>query len=215
MILPTGAPFESSMRMSGMPSMLYCWANLGCSSISISTRTKSLAAAANSAVGKTSFLYSWQGPHHVALKSTMMSLPVFLASALAASRSLVQVAVETGSAGGGAPQEVARIAAPVNAINAKVRRSLICSYLTVSGRESSHERAFAAGGFYRPSASRAKDPRLQSGWQGQQGSNPRPTVLETVALPTELYPCAGGKDDTRRPQGPLAFMRRMAPLPAA
>lgn len=25
-------------------------------------------------------------------------------------------------------------------------------------------------------------------WQGQQGSNPRPTVLETVALPTELYP---------------------------
>ena len=27
-------------------------------------------------------------------------------------------------------------------------------------------------------------------WQGQQGSNPRPTVLETVALPTELYPCA-------------------------
>src|SRR6056297_387447 len=27
------------------------------------------------------------------------------------------------------------------------------------------------------------------GWQGQQGSNPRPTVLETVALPAELYPC--------------------------
>lgn len=26
-------------------------------------------------------------------------------------------------------------------------------------------------------------------WQGHQGSNPRPTVLETVALPTELYPC--------------------------
>ena len=25
-------------------------------------------------------------------------------------------------------------------------------------------------------------------WQGQQGSNPRPTVLETVALPAELYP---------------------------
>ena len=25
-------------------------------------------------------------------------------------------------------------------------------------------------------------------WQGQQGSNPRPTVLETAALPTELYP---------------------------
>ena len=25
-------------------------------------------------------------------------------------------------------------------------------------------------------------------WQGQQDSNLRPTVLETVALPTELYP---------------------------
>lgn len=28
-------------------------------------------------------------------------------------------------------------------------------------------------------------------WQGQRDSNPRPTVLETVALPTELYPCGG------------------------
>ena len=27
-------------------------------------------------------------------------------------------------------------------------------------------------------------------WQGQQGLNPRPTVLETVALPAELYPYA-------------------------
>ena len=26
-------------------------------------------------------------------------------------------------------------------------------------------------------------------WQGQKGSNPRPTVLETAALPAELYPC--------------------------
>ena len=25
-------------------------------------------------------------------------------------------------------------------------------------------------------------------WQGQKDLNPRPTVLETVALPTELYP---------------------------
>ena len=29
-------------------------------------------------------------------------------------------------------------------------------------------------------------------WQGHQGSNPRPTVLETVALPAELYPCGAG-----------------------
>ena len=25
-------------------------------------------------------------------------------------------------------------------------------------------------------------------WQGHQGSNPGPAVLETAALPTELYP---------------------------
>ena len=25
-------------------------------------------------------------------------------------------------------------------------------------------------------------------WQGKKASNPRPTVLETVALPTELFP---------------------------
>ena len=27
-------------------------------------------------------------------------------------------------------------------------------------------------------------------WQGKKVSNPRPTVLETVALPTELFPYA-------------------------
>lgn len=32
---------------------------------------------------------------------------------------------------------------------------------------------------------------LTEEWQGQKDSNPRPTVLETVALPTELYPCIG------------------------
>ena len=26
-------------------------------------------------------------------------------------------------------------------------------------------------------------------WQGLKGSNPRPTVLETAALPAELSPC--------------------------
>lgn len=47
-------------------------------------------------------------------------------------------------------------------------------------------------------------------WQGQQGLNPRPAVLETAALPTELYPyrrhCyfidAGGI------QAPFSFPRR-------
>ena len=26
-------------------------------------------------------------------------------------------------------------------------------------------------------------------WQGKKASNPRPTVLETAALPAELFPC--------------------------
>ena len=29
-------------------------------------------------------------------------------------------------------------------------------------------------------------------WQGQKGSNPRHAVLETAALPAELYPCMVG-----------------------
>jgi hypothetical protein len=29
---------------------------------------------------------------------------------------------------------------------------------------------------------------VNAGWQGQQDLNPRPSVLETDALPTELYP---------------------------
>ena len=42
--------------------------------------------------------------------------------------------------------------------------------------------------------SRAEAEKLGQGeeWQGRQGSNPRPTVLETAALPTELHPCLGG-----------------------
>ena len=35
-----------------------------------------------------------------------------------------------------------------------------------------------------------RDPRaaVRFWWQGQKESNPQPTVLETVALPIELYP---------------------------
>ena len=34
---------------------------------------------------------------------------------------------------------------------------------------------------------------LYTSWQGQQDSNPRPAVLETAALPAELYPfCSDG-----------------------
>ena len=31
-------------------------------------------------------------------------------------------------------------------------------------------------------------PQDRKAWQGQRDSNPRPSVLETDALPTELYP---------------------------
>lgn len=35
-----------------------------------------------------------------------------------------------------------------------------------------------------------RDPKaaVRFWWQGQKESNPQPTVLETVALPIELYP---------------------------
>jgi hypothetical protein len=41
------------------------------------------------------------------------------------------------------------------------------------------------------SGCKTSDRRLAGKWQGQQGSNPRPAVLETAALPTELYPYLG------------------------
>ena len=40
-------------------------------------------------------------------------------------------------------------------------------------------------------AKMTRDLGLCGKWQGHQGSNPGPTVLETVALPTELYPYRG------------------------
>ena len=42
-------------------------------------------------------------------------------------------------------------------------------------------------------------------WQGQKGSNPRHAVLETAALPTELYPYIknGGPSGTRTPDQPV------------
>ena len=42
-------------------------------------------------------------------------------------------------------------------------------------------------------------------WQGQQGSNPRPAVLETAALPTELYPLARRHACQRRHALPRFF----------
>src|SRR6218665_2046404 len=43
-------------------------------------------------------------------------------------------------------------------------------------------------------------------WQGQQGSNLRPAVLETAALPTELYPYPS--DDPNRSPANVALPLR-------
>jgi hypothetical protein len=55
-------------------------------------------------------------------------------------------------------------------------------------------------------------------WQGQQGSNPRPTVLETVALPTELYPYLAwrtGASGTRKAGHRTPCQPRLPALPDA
>ena len=50
-----------------------------------------------------------------------------------------------------------------------------------------------------------KTPDNLSGvWQGKKASNPRPTVLETAALPAELFPYKiGGPSGTRTPDRPV------------
>ena len=40
-------------------------------------------------------------------------------------------------------------------------------------------------------------PKVIYNWQGQKDLNPRHVVLETTALPTELYPYDGGEDGIR------------------
>ena len=48
----------------------------------------------------------------------------------------------------------------------------------------------------------SKQTNLQLTWQGQKGSNPRHAVLETAALPTELYPYfASGVPRGEQPSG--------------
>src|SRR5690606_40642535 len=44
------------------------------------------------------------------------------------------------------------------------------------------------GGPRGTAAARTKEPSGGQVWRGHRDSNPRPTVLETAALPTELYP---------------------------
>ena len=52
-------------------------------------------------------------------------------------------------------------------------------------------------------------------WQGQQDSNPRPTVLETAALPAELYPlrdqAASPSEERRRLGYSMIFDTTPAP----
>ena len=42
-------------------------------------------------------------------------------------------------------------------------------------------------------------------WQGQKDLNPRPSVLETDALPTELYPSEAAQGLAAKPQGRKRF----------
>ena len=45
--------------------------------------------------------------------------------------------------------------------------------------------------------------RCNLSWQGQKESNPRHAVLETAALPAELYPCIGGPSRARTVDRPV------------
>ena len=40
-----------------------------------------------------------------------------------------------------------------------------------------------------PTKDKSRSKKTSAFWQGQKDSNPRPMVLETSTLPTELYPC--------------------------
>jgi hypothetical protein len=76
-------------------------------------------------------------------------------------------------------------------------------------------RLFASGKRTKPARKRTTDDAeshwdgnimLEFQWQGQQGLNPRPTVLETVALPAELYPYA--EDGLRQAWGKVKGFSR-------
>ena len=49
----------------------------------------------------------------------------------------------------------------------------------------------------------SKQTNLQLTWQGQKESNPRHAVLETAALPAELYPYIGGPSRARTVDRPV------------
>src|SRR5438874_172870 len=86
----SGCPREFKNQMSGIGSTPYEWATAASWSTSISTSSNLAASSANSCVLKTCSLYSWHGPHHTALKSTMIGFPLFAAFAIAAFKSLPQ-----------------------------------------------------------------------------------------------------------------------------
>ena len=65
--------------------------------------------------------------------------------------------------------------------------------LAIIFRQGSSSPSFTAFSEQIPPQSKKKEPetsRFRPLWQGQEDSNPRPTVLETGTLPAELYPCA-------------------------
>src|SRR5690349_1697313 len=50
------------------------------------------------------------------------------------------------------------------------------------------------------------EPGQSRKWQGRKASNPRPTVLETVALPAELLPWRPDALDTQKQWGAAHYM---------
>ena len=106
---------------------------------------------------------------------------------------------------------------PRRAAGPRVRRALRQAVMEVNPM-TSILRSRSSAGSQRPLAERRVaryTPR--SGWQGQGDSNPRPSVLETDALPTELYPYAEGRDSCEqavraRREGPSSFRARAAPF---
>ena len=66
------------------------------------------------------------------------------------------------------------------------RKGLEPSTSGVTGRRSNQLNYRAISDLY------ANSKALYFVWQGQKDSNPRHSVLETDALPTELYPCMVG-----------------------
>ena len=69
-----------------------------------------------------------------------------------------------------------------------LRQPLLPLSATGGGRKRCPARSASLGFFCTYQKSKASQKRCLAFWQGQKDLNPRHAVLETAALPTELYP---------------------------